>query len=519
MLLCAGAARAQTTSFSYQGRLTDGGTAANGNYDLQFALFDSAAGGAQIGATQTVNTVAVSAGIFTVSLDFGANAFPGANRFLEIGVRLSGGGAFTTLSPRQPISSTPYAIRSANATTADTATTATNATQLGGVAAGQYVVTSDLRLTDSRAPTAGSANYVQNTTSQQPSSNFNVSGNGALSGSLGIGTNSPTDVKLEAAGNMRIYPSSGPGSLQFRNRTSADYSQVVFLDDANTYRGYLGYIGSNAGLGSRNNALEFGSNGTDISFQPNNTEVMRLSTNGRVGIGTTNPTSKLSVNGGSNDGVGGYSTSSGTGVAGSSDSGNGVLGYSTSGYGVYGLSTSGYGVYGFSGGNYAGYFNGHVAITGRLVANALGSGGTTSLCRNASNEIATCSSSLRYKTEVQPFSGGLEIINRLRPIAFTWKQGGTRDIGLGAEEVQRVEPLLTFRNAKGETEGVKYDRLSAVFINAFKEQQQQIDKQQQQIERQQKQIATLLTSNAALNSRLRGVEKSLRKKAGSARRR
>jgi hypothetical protein len=34
-------AQAQTTSFTYQGRLTDGGTAANGNYDLQFTLFDS----------------------------------------------------------------------------------------------------------------------------------------------------------------------------------------------------------------------------------------------------------------------------------------------------------------------------------------------------------------------------------------------------------------------------------------------------------------------------------------------
>ena len=35
--LCAVTALAQTTSFTYQGRLTDGGTAANGNYDLQFA--------------------------------------------------------------------------------------------------------------------------------------------------------------------------------------------------------------------------------------------------------------------------------------------------------------------------------------------------------------------------------------------------------------------------------------------------------------------------------------------------
>src|SRR5438067_7537317 len=92
MSLGATTARAQTSSFTYQGRLTDGGTAANGNYDLQFALFDSLSGGAQIGATQTINTVLVTNGVFTVNLEFGASSFPGADRFLEISTRASGAG-------------------------------------------------------------------------------------------------------------------------------------------------------------------------------------------------------------------------------------------------------------------------------------------------------------------------------------------------------------------------------------------------------------------------------------------
>src|SRR5437773_6671685 len=147
ILVGATTARAQTSSFTYQGRLTDGGAAANGNYDLQFALFDSLSGGAQVGSTQTLNTVAVSNGVFTVSLDFGANAFNGANRFLEISARPTGAGSFTLLTPRQQITATPYAVRSTSAGNADTATnatnaaTATNATQLGGIAASQYVQT------------------------------------------------------------------------------------------------------------------------------------------------------------------------------------------------------------------------------------------------------------------------------------------------------------------------------------------------------------------------------------------
>ena len=114
--------QAQSTAFTYQGRLTDSGASANGNYDLRFALFDNLTNGTQIGSTQTISAVSVTAGVFTVQLDFGPGAFPGANRWLEIGARLTSTPTFTTLSPRQPITSTPYAVRSLNASSADTVT-------------------------------------------------------------------------------------------------------------------------------------------------------------------------------------------------------------------------------------------------------------------------------------------------------------------------------------------------------------------------------------------------------------
>jgi len=152
-LITSTVALAQSTSFTYQGRLTDSGTSANGNYDLQFGLWNSSSGGGQIGSTVTLNSVALSNGIFTVNLDFGANAFPGPSRFLEIAVRPAGVGSFTTLTPRQPITSTPYAVRSLNAATADSV-------PASGVA-------------------AGSGNYIQNSTSPQSASNFNITGTGS----------------------------------------------------------------------------------------------------------------------------------------------------------------------------------------------------------------------------------------------------------------------------------------------------------------------------------------------------
>ncbi|HQU83268.1 MAG TPA: hypothetical protein PKY59_09100 [Pyrinomonadaceae bacterium] len=119
LLLFAGisAVSAQTSAFSYQGRLNDNTLPANGTYEMEFKLFDSASGGTQVASTITNNSVAVQNGIFSVTLDFGANPFAaGANRFLEIGVRkASDPPGFTTLAPRQQLTSSPYSLKTISA--------------------------------------------------------------------------------------------------------------------------------------------------------------------------------------------------------------------------------------------------------------------------------------------------------------------------------------------------------------------------------------------------------------------
>ncbi len=103
-------AAAQGTAFTYQGRLNAGGAPATGNYDLRFGLYTGSSGGAPVATLVTNGSVAVSGGLFSATLDFG-NVFSGASYFLEIGVRTAGSnGAFTTLTPRQSITPTPYAL-------------------------------------------------------------------------------------------------------------------------------------------------------------------------------------------------------------------------------------------------------------------------------------------------------------------------------------------------------------------------------------------------------------------------
>ena len=124
------------------------------------------------------------------------------------------------------------------------------------------------------------------------------------------------------------------------------------------------------------------------------------------------------------------------------------------------------------------------------------------VCFNAVGDLLNCgASSLKWKTNVQLYRNGLDIIQRLRPISFNWKEDGRPDIGLGAEDVAKVAPSFAYTNSKGEVEGVKYERLNILLINAVKEQQSQISQQQRQIDEQRKQIRGLTRTVRAINSR------------------
>ena len=102
------------TVFTFQGRLLDDNIAADGIYDFQFKLFDSAheVYGKQQGGDVNTPDVDVIDGYFTVELDFGNVFFTDEARWLEIGVRPGDSNdAYATLRPRQRLTGVPYALR------------------------------------------------------------------------------------------------------------------------------------------------------------------------------------------------------------------------------------------------------------------------------------------------------------------------------------------------------------------------------------------------------------------------
>ena len=630
-MLGAGVAFGQTTAFTYQGQLTDTGMPANGNFDLQFGLFDNASGGTQIGSTQTLATVPVSGGVFTVQLDFGVSAFSGASRFLEIGVRPAGGGSYTTLAPRQQISSTPYAIRTLSAATAD----ALSSTCVGCVQDRQIqsVAGSKVSGTISVASLpAGSGSYLQNTTTQQTSTNFNISGDGTAGGTLSANIiNATTQYNLggarilSAGGTRNVFvgfssglnttgtdnafvgASSGQanttgeqnsffGSYAGQNNTTgitnsffgtyAGMGNTEGIENSffglnaggnnttgsdNAFFGYDAGVGN--GVGNRNaffgNFAGYnnkGSNNTllgtfaDVKSPGNLTNATAIGALARVdqsnslvlgsvagvneatssvnvGIGTTTPQNTLHVKGSTLIEAGGsggnvlFGTPNGeTGLAiigtnrgdvrfdgstlklvagfgpGAQPSTNGLAINTAGRVGVGTTSpTAQLEVKGNSPGvgalrvlNSTGFTGFDVRDDRTVVIGQLSStASSTHVCLDGTSTLSFCTSSLRYKEQITPYSVGLDLIRRLHPISFTWKGNGLRDFGLGAEDVAKVEPLLVTHNNAGQIQGVKYDQLNVVLINAIKQQQTQIE--------------ALQAANATLNARLRAVERGVGK--------
>jgi hypothetical protein len=152
-----GSTFAQGTTFTYEGRLNENGSPANGNYDFAFSLFNTQNGGSPNAGPMTNASVAVSNGLFIATLDFG-NAFDGSERWLQIDVRTNGGTTFSPLAPRQQILPAPYAM------------TAGNALTLNGQS--------------SPPPAPGSANYIQNQSGIAQGASFNISGDAMVGGAL-----------------------------------------------------------------------------------------------------------------------------------------------------------------------------------------------------------------------------------------------------------------------------------------------------------------------------------------------
>lgn len=92
------------------------------------------------------------------------------------------------------------------------------------------------------------------------------------------------------------------------------------------------------------------------------------------------------------------------------------------------------------------------------------------------------SSDERLKKNISPIKDALGLVNELEGVSFDWRESGVNQIGFIAQDVEKIIPALVTTNSMSGMKSVAYGNITAVLVEAIKEQQKQIDKLRTELE-------------------------------------
>jgi trimeric autotransporter adhesin len=105
---------------------------------------------------------------------------------------------------------------------------------------------------------------------------------------------------------------------------------------------------------------------------------------------------------------------------------------------------------------------------------------------DANNKLGTLTSSRRFKEDIRPMSTSSEALFSLQPVTFRYKRevnpAGTSQLGLVAEDVEKVNADLVVRDKEGKPYSVRYDQVNAMLLNEFLKEHRKVERMQKQIE-------------------------------------
>jgi hypothetical protein len=121
---------------------------------------------------------------------------------------------------------------------------------------------------------------------------------------------------------------------------------------------------------------------------------------------------------------------------------------------------------------------------------------------NEKGRLGTIISSKRFKEDIQPMDKASEALFSLKPVSFRYKKeidpAGVPQLGLVAEDVEKVNPDLIVRDKEGKPYSVRYEQVNAMLLNEFLKEHRTVQdlksagaKQEATIARLQKQIESL----------------------------
>jgi trimeric autotransporter adhesin len=110
----------------------------------------------------------------------------------------------------------------------------------------------------------------------------------------------------------------------------------------------------------------------------------------------------------------------------------------------------------------------------------------TTVFIDANHKLGTLTSSKRFKEDIKPMDNASDALFALNPVTFHYKKeidpAATPQLGLVAEDVEKVNPDLVVRDAEGRAYSVRYDQVNAMLLNEFLKEHHRVEEQQKQID-------------------------------------
>jgi len=132
---------------------------------------------------------------------------------------------------------------------------------------------------------------------------------------------------------------------------------------------------------------------------------------------------------------------------------------------------------------------------------------------NSNGRLGTMTSSARYKNEIKPMAKASEALFSLTPVTFRYKKeidsAGIQQLGLIAEDVEKVNPDLIVRDKEGKPYSVRYDQVNAMLLNEFLKEHKAFVEEQRKVQEQGASIARLEQQIEALTVGLQKVSAQL----------
>ncbi|MGH9625061.1 MAG: tail fiber domain-containing protein, partial [Bryobacteraceae bacterium] len=114
------------------------------------------------------------------------------------------------------------------------------------------------------------------------------------------------------------------------------------------------------------------------------------------------------------------------------------------------------------------------------------SGGAAAGNLTVDTTLACLSSTRRIKDHISLLGNALGEVMQLRPVSYNLKPQFNpehlgRQVGLVAEDVQKIDPRLVGLDSRGRPLGVRYMQMTALLVRAIQQQQVQIDSLNRQL--------------------------------------